>query len=108
MKQAGLYMEHFGGLEQGLGIMIGELDQVIYNTVRFPKLIKGIVERKARKTSHFICLGSHVDLEIITSKGKECFQWHKIHNYLLNYLVQVLMGYMNCGSVEKLTTTGLF
>lgn len=35
MKQAVLYMEHFGGLEQGLGIMIGELDQVIYNTVRF-------------------------------------------------------------------------
>ena len=34
MKQAVLYMEHFGSLEQGLGIMTGELDQVIYNTVR--------------------------------------------------------------------------
>ena len=34
MKQAVLYTEYFGGLEQGLGIMIGELDQVIYTTVR--------------------------------------------------------------------------
>lgn len=43
-----------GGPQCGLGIMTGECDQVLYNNVRVSGPNKRDMERKAKKTTHFI------------------------------------------------------
>lgn len=54
MKWAILHIEYFWGFEWGLGIMIGEFDQVLYNNMRVSEPSKKDIEWKAKKTTPLI------------------------------------------------------
>lgn len=104
MKQAILYLEYLLGPEWGLGIMTGESDQVLFNNMRVSGPNKGWRQggkkNKNKKPTQLILSKARwrPGNNQYDNKGEEIFQRskiHKIQNYSVNDLVQLLRDYMS-------------